>query len=667
MSSLTIGRMQIGIPMQWYEQVGDPITNLGGAIVPAPRTALRHAVTQPTFAADGNTDTVAARFILRRQFRSMLNNTPLKLQGYIYLLHSDDPEQNGWYVPDQGQFTDGDGASGVATGWWKLDNVNWAPLGHPRTNREARNIWMKPLLGGLYPRDILGLIYLTDFSWAVPIQLSVFPNGATQIMNTVTGARALQVALPTGRDGGTAQLVAGLSDLATLSYERPESALNLSDVIAYDREGAGDAPTTGPGPTWVEAYGPDFPWNWTTGGANDTPVLDNGLVRVRYDATVGKPGFRVDVWNGAAYVEQGKAVIQRVADAASYCDTWVSAGLFTDNGYTPDRATVEVVLASSVDSSSRERVFITMQRGEPGVTFEVYPAPKSEGTSADATIAWCLPVDTNDSACKINATGAPPAAGTGFNASSAGLSGAIPSTSFGGVTFASGENWIAVLRCSATATVTAYQHNLVVVQGGLGAESLPATVGYGVTTNTVYIGTITSGLGYIQTQLSFAATEAQQVQEGESMVLGSGTLSTADAAASNGYAASATRTSDANAHVTTATWPNGFDGTFRVFVRARVSASTGHLYAAAAGSTTGATQTFTATSYAWYDLGDIVAVNSTLSIHAWLSASATIYVDRMEAYLVNDQARTGATYSGARDQGLAALYDNRQLGAVVSR
>lgn len=264
MSSLQIGRLTLGPPAQWFEQLGDPVTSLGGQSVPGSRTAPQFQTTIATWAADGHTDTVAARLTLRRQLRSMLNNSPLKFERHLFVIYSDDLEQDGWYVPDQTQVQDYSGSSGLATGLWQLSGANWYLAGHTRTHREARRVWMKDLRTGLYPRDTLGQVLSTDFSALPILQLSVLPNGAVQAQDTVSGQALITVALPTGRDGGIAQQIAGLADLTVASYERPESTRNLSDVIAYDRRGQITAPSGGPDTSWEEAYGPDYPWSWVT-------------------------------------------------------------------------------------------------------------------------------------------------------------------------------------------------------------------------------------------------------------------------------------------------------------------------------------------------------------------------------------------------------------------
>ena len=666
------------------EPTGDPLASLGGATVPAARTAPQFQLQLATWAADGNPDTLAARLTLRRQLRSLLNNGPLKLSYcFLYVVYSDDLEQDGWYVPDQGPLTDMTAPVGLATGLWQLQQP-WYLAGRQRTHREAREVWLHDLRTGLYARDALGWILSTDFSALPVLSLSVLPNGATSVVQSATGGSVGLTALPAGRDGGTCLLCSGLTDLSTVSFERPESALNLSDVVVYDRRGQITAPAGGPDTGWEEVYGPDYPWNWMTAGqANDTPVLDNGLVRVRYDGS-NTPGFRVDVWTGSAYVEQGKMTVFRNGDSGGYCNTWTSASLVE---WTPDRAVMMVVLANSADTFSRERVYVTLQRGELGVTFEVYPALKSAGGQADAVLQWTPALnsgaaDLNNSVAKIDSQGSgswtPGAAGTAVYAATAGTGAGTGNSgqfgalaTLGAANFTSSENWAAVLRCPTVYnTVGPYQHTLVVLQaaGAIAKYAGSSATAYGTGQDTYQVSS-QNAAGYVQCQVFFSATQAQQVMEAEAMTLGTGTSSTADASASGGTAATATRTTDANAHVTQANWPNGQAGQYRVFVRVKISGgATGSIYVKT-GAQTGTTQTFTNSSYAWVDAGDLSANGvSAFELHLWVSSgSGTVSADRVEALLTVDALRTGAYRSGSRDAGQSALLDSRLLGALVSR
>jgi hypothetical protein len=90
----------------------------------------------------------------------------------------------------------------------------------------------------------------------------------------------------------------------------------------------------------------------------------------------------------------------------------------------------------------------------------------------------------------------------------------------------------------------------------------------------------------VSAQLGFYAQVGDQVMEAEAMTLGTGTTSVADAAASAVKRTQSTRTTDANPHVTRATWPNSSQGKYRVFARVKTSASTLNIYAKT-GATTG--------------------------------------------------------------------------------
>lgn len=508
MSSLKVGRLLLGPPQSWAEQLSDPVASQGGVAIAAQRTAPQFQVALATWAADGSPDTLAARLTLRRQLRALLNNSALKLGGFLYVVYSDDPEQDGWYVPDQGQLSDLQSPVGLATGLWALSEP-WYKSGAQRTHREARQVWAKDLRTNAYERDRLGWILSTDFSGLPALALTVLPNGATQASVSVSGAVIAGAPLPAGRDGGACQIVQGLSDLTVVGFERPESALNLSDVIAYDRRGQITAPSAGPDTSWEEFCGADYPYNWQTAGQpNDCPVLDNGLVRIRYDASAGNPGFRVEVWSGSAYVEQGKVTVQRIGDSTGYCNTWVSAGLAE---YTPDRAVMRVVLSNSADAYSRELIYITLQRGRLGARFEVYPALKAAGAQADALITYTPNgPDSNDSICFEPSITQPPAAATDQIWASA----ASTFTSAAGTFSSSTSNYVSLLRCQGGAsTVGPYQVNLSVVQQATSFAGASDSSAYGSAQNAVKIRS-NSGMGYLQVGITFTSTQADQVQSG---------------------------------------------------------------------------------------------------------------------------------------------------------
>lgn len=879
--------MVLGPPLVWSEALGDPVTNFGGTPVPATRVGLRPTVTLATFAPDGASDTLASRLVIRRALRSMMNNGPMKFAGGYYLIYSDDPDQNGWYLPDTSMVTDLDGSSGLATGAWKNDSVTWYLAGHPRTHREARNVTVKDLRLGTWARDVLGFVIGTDFSALNTLTRLSLPPGVRGVVDTVSHMRALLYPQAVGNDGGACSAVVGTSTLACMSFERADSVRGQGDVICYDRRGnlskfyddtvVADAPvsywrldetagtvaadqiaanpgtysggftlnqpgaltgsgdadasvtlngtsgfvsignptslqfpgaftvecwfkpattaatqyilqkvtsTTGyylsqaaggavsfgcgasvvtsvanytsgwhhivgtwdgttqtltvdgvprtatpVGPTtlnttasfqlgslagasfypgsldeaavynyaltaaqiqghynagttydsgsdpridngWEEAYGIDFQWNWAANAAlADCPVLANGLCRVRWDAS-NTPGFKMEAWNGTAWAEQGKVVIQRNGDTNGLDDTWVSASL---REYSFERAVVAVTLERAADPWSDERVYITMVRGVMGARFEVYPAPISAGTNADVRIQFdALPGDANDSAMVVDSVAIPPPANTAVNIATAGTgSTAFPTTVLGAGGFATAENYAAVLRSvTAFATVGPLQTTMAVVQSGTMAPVLgTSTAGYGTTTNQIAALT-TSEPGYGSAQFTFSPTLADQVMEAESMTLGTNTTKGGDPLASGASTTQSGRTTDANLHVSRATWLTAQQGKYRVFARVKCISGTGNYYAKTT-STTGSTVTLAGAAtpaYAWVDLGDIVADGTTLEIHAWgTGAGSKVEVDRIESYMLEDRTRTTPLWNASRDMAAAALQDTRVAQTVVSR
>ena len=405
---------------------------------------------------------------------------------------------------------------------------------------------------------------------------------------------------------------------------------------------------------WEEVPGADYPYSWLphgyppTTGILDVPVLTNGLCRVRYDAAVATPGFRVDTWTGSAWTEQGKVLIQRIGDQTTYDTVLLSASVLE---YTTDRCVVEAVMQSATDTYSRERVLITLQRGWLGPRFEAYLPPEAAGTYADGAIWWCpATADTNDSAITVSP------AGTGHNVATAGSGSALFSTTVLGA-FGAGENWLALLR-----QPTGYQVNIAVLQSALGATvTSGAALAYAANQNAVEVLSSTA-TGYVSAHIGFAAQQADQIMEAEAMTLGSGTAATADGTSSSGTAATSVRTTDANAHVSRANWPNSDIGTYRIFARVRVSAGTGSVYAKILPSTVGPTVTTTSTVYTWLDLGELTTAAVTLEVHAWISvgsAGPTIYVDRIEAVITQDRSTGTGWYAGSKDLGQQALYDGR--------
>jgi hypothetical protein len=348
---------------------------------------------------------------------------------------TEDDEQDGWYVPGAATIEPaGEGA--LMSAFWRVTGLELALIGRPRTHRRAIEVHLRDRLVSTTPRDHLRRIYSTDFSTLSALALAWLPSTVTDPVATsfatlsLTGARS-------GYGSAQVQAVIAPTDLMVVHFDQAAFASSRGDVVIYDRRGVLTAPADGPDPAWEEVYGPDQPLS----GA-DVPVIDNALTRVRW-SSANTPGFAIDVWTGSAWAEQGKVIIERRGDTNGFCDVLVSAAVIE---WAPDRAVVRAVLRRAADVLSREEVYLTLQRGWTGPRIEVYPAPKTAGALAGATIVYHVAdADPNAAVCKIDASGA------GVNVSTAGSGSALFSASYAtganvGAASFTGENLAAILR-----------------------------------------------------------------------------------------------------------------------------------------------------------------------------------------------------------------------------
>lgn len=408
-------------------------------------------------------------------------------------------------------------------------------------------------------------------------------------------------------------------------------------------------------PQAEEVYGPDYPWSWQQPSANaDCPVIQNSLCRVAFDPTP-TIGFQVSLWNGSLWVQQGKVILYRQGDQSGYIDTLLAANVVE---WTPERCVIEAMMTASVDSAnSRERVYITLQRGWNGPRFEIYASPKADGTVA-LPQALFFPSfgDTNNSVFKIES-------GTiGRIAATAGTGSSTFSFAYvGSVSAFNGENWLALLRQNTLNPN--YQLNAAVMQAGATAYVSNAGASN-------YLGVTGGGNGYATVQYGFTKQFAGQMIEAETYRYASGTTSqVADANASGGQAVQDIQTTNAAATVINIV---GYPlATYRVFVRARVAgAVTGSYQAVFQGAGPSAQVTTTSTTWVWLDLGEIIPASTStyLAVYAATSNAATgALIDRIELVKTQDRIATTPTYDGARDLGQQVLADPRLTPVRVER
>jgi hypothetical protein len=493
--SVTFGRLEIDDPEGFPESVGETVANVGATPVPGGRAGLTHSIDLTSFPAAAG-DTVTDRQRIRRQLRSLVNNLPYRLQG-VYVAWSEDTERSGWYVPGKADFDVAD-VSGLVSAFWKLKVGELREVGKRRTHRRATSVYARTLLTGTHPRDYLKRVYSTNFSDQTPVVLTHLPSTVTDYRFEDGSATPTLTTARTGYGGATLQAVIGGTNLQVVSYEQDEANRNLGDVVIYDRRGTLTLSSTGPTTGWEEVYGPDWPLT-----ASDAPVIENSLARVSYD-TSNTDGFVLERWGGTSWIQEGKVCFSRnTGGGGTFLDTFVSADVME---WTPERGVIRAVMKVAADTSSREEVYVTVQRGWTGPRFEVYPA-KSGTITAGAGI-YFAPLETpagtvyvrkEDDAGLATSTGTPN----------------IGSGTVGASTF-NDENWVAYSSTGGTTQV-----NMAVVQSTIQAWAFQTSIHYGSNRNVFGVETFNAS-GYTSAHMGFVTqTGGTLVENDTSTRLGS--------------------------------------------------------------------------------------------------------------------------------------------------
>lgn len=457
--SIVIGRLSLEDPESFAESVGETIARVGATPVPGGRAGLAVSAGLTSFPGASG-DTVADRQRVRRQLRSMLNNLPMRLQG-LYVAWTEDAEQDGWYVPGSATF-DVAGIGSLGSAFWRFTGVELALVGRARTHRRGVSVYIRDRRVSTEARDYLRRVYSTNFSaMGSPTALTWLPSTITDPTTSTGTIPTLTTTARSGFGSSSLRAVVSGANLDVITFEQAAASMNLGDVIAYDRRGTLTGPTAGPAAEWQEVYGPDWEsTGWTA--ATDVPVLDNSLVRVRYDSA-NVDGFAIDRWTGAAWDEQGKVLIERLGDSTAFCDTLVSSSLVE---WSHERAVVRVVMRVAADAQSREEIYITLQRGWNGPRFEVYPSTKTSGVAGAGIHIYRISAPTGtETANKFDAslqtaTGVP----------------SFAAAAVGAATF-SGENWLLMRRSAVNALI------LAVLQSGATGRIENNSSAYGAARN----------------------------------------------------------------------------------------------------------------------------------------------------------------------------------------
>lgn len=405
-----------------------------------------------------------------------------------------------------------------------------------------------------------------------------------------------------------------------------------------------------------EVPGPDYQLSQPSA---DCPSLDNGRVIVSY---AGGGVWRVTGWDptvnpsGGGWVEQAAFMVRRIGDATGLCTTAVS---FAVAEASTERVVVEAVMRNNADGYSRERVFITLQRGWSAPRVEVYPAPEASGAQADASIlVYSNLVDAATTVSKQDSGGV-------ASVATAGTGGQFTTgTAIGAGTF-TGENWVWMARHGRTFAIAA-----AVLQAGLGATCLyDGSAGFGGSRNGFMVSSGAGGAGYCGIHLGLSRQAPAPAIEAEAMTLDGTSTSQADGAASGGTCVKGTRTAvGAMATQASVVLP----ATYRVLIRARVDSGATGSFNVVHGISPSSVVTTTSTSWVWLDSGALAGNGTnTLVLNAWRSSgSGSVYVDRIEIIPVADAGnawQATGRYDGARDHGQAALADTLGVPGLVAR
>jgi hypothetical protein len=214
------------------EAVGDALESVGGGVVPGERRARPLTLTLPLYGNATEADPYEAGLRMRRQMRSLMENTRLKLLT-LYFQFSPDTELNGWLIIGGGEITLGEG--GISFADFRLALSDCYKVGSRRTHRPARRVELYDRRLSTTARDVLGTVFSTDFSGLTALAVSYLPVGVTDV--TGVGKRVVSFGSRASL-GGSVPVVVGASHAEVLSFERPEASENSADdVVVYDRRG----------------------------------------------------------------------------------------------------------------------------------------------------------------------------------------------------------------------------------------------------------------------------------------------------------------------------------------------------------------------------------------------------------------------------------------------
>lgn len=650
LSDFKLGRMAFPtLEGDFKEAVGDALEVVGAGLVAGERKPRSLNLIIPVRASSAELNPYADGDRMRRQVRSLMENSAARLSG-LYIKVAFDPEQNGWMLIGGADLEYGEG--GLAFADYKLSLADAYIVGQRRTVRPARRITVFDRRLSTTPRDYEKLFYGTDFSPGSGLAALTLPSGVSDIRSSSPGTTKVGNSFATS-DGGVLWPIKGTANGDVLHFEQAEAEMGLGDVLILDRRGnKGPAtlmenkePQANYG--WEEVYGQNYPL--TTG---DIPVLSNGLCRVRLLESP-KWCFVVDQFSGGAWVERCRiAPATGAAEPEFFGKELIYA---TVKEWTPEKA---VIFARIRDEKSNENrsfdVYITLTRGMTAPRVEVYTRPGAYGTTPRAYLMY-MPA-ANFTTAFVN---------------SANLK--LSSDAWTGVTItwsASDEPWGTLLPLggSLAPRISFAQFFARPV------KLTESTALYGTARKGFWIeGTSPNAVntGYVGVRFGIGALNGLQLEA--EAIRNAGSVTTSQVAlgeGSGGQVVQETQAADTNATLSAAEPGNGFpsgeeSATMRIWVKLRVvtAGATASVRAKYVGSTT-EIKTTTATALTWVDLGALTRGQvGSLEIRAWRSAGAgNVYVDQILVVPYSNQY-----YDGAGDLGQASLYETSAYSELVAR
>lgn len=352
------------------EAVGDALEATGLGLAAGEGKARSFPLVIPVRASSSELNPYADGDRMRRQVRSMMENAKLRLGG-LYMRCLFDTELNAWLLIGAGDLEYDDG--GVTFANYKLSLNDSYMVGRPRTHRAARRIEAIDRRLSTTPRDIERLVYSSAFAATPAVAQTALPSGVVDLRSRGGVSTSVLPPLATA-DAGSVVPLKGVVQGDVISFEQPESAMNLGDVLVLDRRGfkapAGMMEAKEPQETygWEEVYGTDYPLS-----SEDIPVLSNGLCRIRHMTTPGF-SFALDQFSGGGWVERGRIV--PMANTTATSAFTFPAQPATVKEWTPERAVV--MCRFNCGGTGTVDVYIILQRGWSAPRIEVYTRPGSE-------------------------------------------------------------------------------------------------------------------------------------------------------------------------------------------------------------------------------------------------------------------------------------------------